>query len=249
MVLPSAILLPLYLYPTATTPWTNLYNSLSAHPNTQFDVVINPDSGPMLVGPSDKSLSDYIAAVSNLSTYPNANIYGYVHTGYGDASLQPALLSNISRYATWNTYEPANIHLDGIFFDETPNAYDASIYTNFQTATNLARSSKLSKVIFNPGTIADAEYFALADYIIMFEGAYADFDASKIAALSQAVRANSSVVIYGSTLTEADQKTFVSQLVDMGLGSFDITTTDSYATWSALWAAFTQQFSSAVGVK
>ncbi|TVY58976.1 Spherulin-4 [Lachnellula cervina] len=249
MVLPSAILLPLYLYPSASAPWTNLYNSLTAHPNTQFDVVINPDSGPELVSPGNSALSDYVAAVSKLRTYPNVNIFGYVHTSYGDASLQPALLSNISRYATWNTYTPANISLDGIFFDEAPSAYDTSIYTNLQTATALARSSDLRRVIFNAGAVADTQYFALADYIIMYEGAYANFDAGAIGALAQAVRANSSVVVYDFTLAEADQKTFVDQLVGMGLGSFDITTTGSYSELSALWAAFTQQVSSAVGVK
>ena len=250
MVLPSAILLPLYLYPSVTTdPWKPLYDSLTTHPNTQFDIVINPDSGPLLVGPSDSALSDYVVAVSKLRTYPNVNIFGYVHTGWGAASLQPALLSNISRYATWNTYTPANISLDGIFIDEAPNAYDPTIYTNLQTATNLARSSELPKIILNPGTVADAEYFALADYIIMFEGAYANFNASEMAALSQAVRANSSVILYDSTLAEADQNTLVNQLVDLGLGSLDVTTTNTYDTWSELWTAFTQQVSSAVGVK
>lgn len=83
----------------------------------------------------------------------------------------------------------------------------------------------------------------------MYEGAYANFDAGAIGALAQAVRANSSVVVYDYTLAEADQKTLVDQLVGMGLGSFDITTTGSYSEWSALWAAFTQQVSSAVGVK
>ncbi|TVY85666.1 hypothetical protein LAWI1_G009029, partial [Lachnellula willkommii] len=77
MVLPSAILLPLYLYPSAPTTWTPLYNSLTAHPTTHFDVVINPDSGPELVGPSDSALSDYVAAVSQLRTYPNVHIFGY----------------------------------------------------------------------------------------------------------------------------------------------------------------------------
>ena len=247
MVLPSSILLPLYLYPTTSTPWTTLYNSLTAHPNTQFDVVINPDSGPMLAGPSDALLSDYVSAVSKLRTYDNVNIIGYVHTSWGDASLQPALLSNISRYATWNTYTGADIRLDGIFFDEAPTVYSDSIYTNFQTATKLARSSNLPKVIFNPGAIADTKYFALADYIIMFEGAYSNFDASKISALSQATRANSSVIIYDYTGAEADHGTLVDKLVDMGVGSLDITTANNYKDWSALWAAFTQQVSDAVG--
>jgi hypothetical protein len=60
------------------------------------------------------------------------------------------------------------------------------VYSNYQVAVKLARSSLLPKVVFNSGAIADSRYFALADYVIMYEGTYANFEAITISALPAA---------------------------------------------------------------
>lgn len=126
--------------------------------------------------------------------------------------------------------------------------YSDTSYSNLKTASNLARSSDLGKVVFNPGAIPDPRYFALADNVVVFEGAYSVYatDLSAIAALSQATRSNSSVIIYDFSLAEADQEKFVNDLVAMDIGGLDITTLDNYNHWSALWDPLTEQVADAV---
>jgi hypothetical protein len=150
--------------------------------------------------------------------------------------------------------------MDGIFFDEIATGFDSTYFSNLQSAVSLAHSSSLPKVIFNPGQIPDSRYYSLADYVIAYEGPLSSatnaYDRSKIAALSAAQRANSSVVIHTYTGTEADQKALVSDLVGLGVGSVDVTTLvgttasdNPYGGYSALWTQFVSDFVAAVGGK
>lgn len=150
--------------------------------------------------------------------------------------------------------------MDGIFFDEIATGYDATYFSNLQAAVNLAHSSSLSKIIFNPGQVPDSRYYELADYVIAYEGPLSSatnaYDRSKIAALSAGLRANSSVVIHTYTGTESEQNALVGDLVGLGVGSLDITTLvgtsasdNPYGGYSALWTQFVSEFGAAVAGK
>lgn len=45
-----AILLPLYIWPTNDFIWEPVYTAAELHPEIQFQVIINPDSGPGYTG-------------------------------------------------------------------------------------------------------------------------------------------------------------------------------------------------------
>lgn len=45
-VFSTGIIIPLYVWPTDESTWSPVYNAISSHPNIQFQVIVNPDSGP-----------------------------------------------------------------------------------------------------------------------------------------------------------------------------------------------------------
>ncbi|KAL8684158.1 MAG: hypothetical protein Q9224_006561, partial [Gallowayella concinna] len=76
------ILLPLYVYPgEGASAWSDVFSTISSHPNVQFEVVVNPNSGPGTTSfPTDPNI---IAGVSKLNSFPNVHTVGYVLTGWG----------------------------------------------------------------------------------------------------------------------------------------------------------------------
>ena len=87
MVLPTFVLLPLYIYPLANDyNWEFVTTALETYPSLQFTIIINPESGSGGNG-SSYPVSDYIDGIANLTAYSNANLVGYVDTAFGDRSL------------------------------------------------------------------------------------------------------------------------------------------------------------------
>ncbi|PNS18883.1 Ras modification protein ERF4 [Sphaceloma murrayae] len=91
------IQVPLYIYPT-TTSWDPLFTALEVHPTVQFDIIINPASGP---GRSPLPDSNYITQVTRLNTYPNATLYGYLHVKWAERSLED-VFEDVRAYEHWN---------------------------------------------------------------------------------------------------------------------------------------------------
>jgi hypothetical protein len=141
-IVKMSILLPLYLWP-GDGAWAPLYSAydkappltthraanirsrVEAHPSVNFTVIVNPNSGPGSASLPDEA---FLAEVPKLNAYDNVNTIGYVKTGYTGNALD-SVLAEIATYAAWATKanDPA-LGLDGIFFDETPNEYDATKY-------------------------------------------------------------------------------------------------------------------------
>ncbi|KAL0565099.1 hypothetical protein V5O48_016938, partial [Marasmius crinis-equi] len=168
----SAVLFPMYIYPFANTPcggWTGVIDTVKAHPNLPFYLVINPDSGPGL--PNTQPNSDWTGCIPQLkSASSNVRVLGYVHTSYG-SQPQSAVVANISTYANWS----ANYRPHGIFFDESPNNSGNVSYS--QSLASQARSSfgSSSPVVLNPGVAADPGYYSFATFIITAENTYSAF--------------------------------------------------------------------------
>lgn len=46
----TSILIPLYSYPEDASTWAPVHDAATAHPNIQFQVIINPSDGPQSTG-------------------------------------------------------------------------------------------------------------------------------------------------------------------------------------------------------
>jgi hypothetical protein len=117
---------------------TNCYkrHSISAHPDVNFTVVINPGNGP---GPDSLPDANYTREIPVLSSYANVRLLGYVYTSYAKRNVS-AIRNDIQTYADWptNSSNP-NLAVQGIFFDETPQQYDAQILTYLQGLTDFIK--------------------------------------------------------------------------------------------------------------
>ena len=93
------ILLPLYIYPgTSASAWSNATAAIAAYPKVQWQIIINPNSGPGTTSyPTD---SNYIAGISKLNSYPNVITLGYVDTNFAKRAYS-AVTSDIDVYAKW----------------------------------------------------------------------------------------------------------------------------------------------------
>jgi Spherulation-specific family 4 len=92
-------------------------------------------------------------------------VLGYVATGYG-ARGQDAVTADVDRYEQW-------YGVDGIFLDEAaPGEAELPYY---RALAGHVRASGLRPLVLNPGLVPARAYFDVADIVVAFEGAAADF--------------------------------------------------------------------------
>ncbi|KAL2814964.1 Spherulation-specific family 4 [Aspergillus granulosus] len=191
VILPSAILLtlrkdnnmgpkakvfvPLYVYP-APGAWDPLLNVISAHPDVNFTVVVNPGSGP---GPNDLPDGNYTKEVPRLAAHGNVRLLGYVPTTYAKRNIS-LVRRDIETYAAWPTVSAnPNLAVRGIFFDETPQQYHFDDLAYLKELTSIVRSTPGlgpdNFVFHNPGVVPDPRYLSTADSTVVFEATYDTF--------------------------------------------------------------------------
>lgn len=226
----TKILLPLYIYPIPLDRWTPIYDAIAAHPSIDFQIVINPSSGPG--GSTPGYNSHWITAVSKLHTYGNVDTLGYVRVGYGAKALED-ITTDLNNWDGWNNYTAVDITIDGIFFDETPNwqgTKGANDVSFMEQLSQLADNGGYSKV-FNLGQASNHdEYFNIADTVVIFENTAEWYNDTVLAnAAAEGVAEKSAVLIHhfaGSNLTSGFAVRWVVDMVRKGLGSFVIVNTD-----------------------
>lgn len=194
MVNPGFVLFPLYIYPS-NNAWQPLFDAATANPSLIFQAVINPNSGP---GSGPCPNIDYINALDALNKHPNIHTLGYVHTasrydcgpnqnwicpGTQDLSV---LRADITTYQNWSNGGCAankDIHIGGIFFDEAPTTPDKIDY--MRNITTYARNTLThgKTILYNAGVGVDPGYWAIADFINVFENTEAAYDVADIGAL------------------------------------------------------------------
>lgn len=232
----TKLLLPLYVYPSWQGWWNNIYAAIAANPDLEFQVIVNPSNGP---GSSDPGYnSDYIKGVSELHTYPNVHTFGYVYTSYGSRS-KADVNQDTSYWAGWNTYTAANISINGIFFDETPNwigqngANDVSYMAEVtEYAHSLFDSEAYAfELIYNVGQQSNhLEYFDddMADYVVVFENYAAQFNSLVLQNNVPAGLADkSSILLHDFTtnnnpLPDSDVQQWLQEFSNAGIGSAHI---------------------------
>ena len=88
-----------------------------------------------------ESLPDgnYTREIPKLTAYENVRLLGYVYTSYGKRNVS-AVRKDIQTYSDWptNSSNP-NLAVRGIFFDETPQQYDAQTLTYLQGLTDFVK--------------------------------------------------------------------------------------------------------------
>ncbi|KAF9892844.1 hypothetical protein FE257_000433 [Aspergillus nanangensis] len=171
----AKVFVPLYVYPTPGA-WTPLEEVISAYPNVNFTVVVNPGSGP---GPNALPDGNYTTEIPKLASYDNVLLLGYVATTYAKRNIS-LVRKDIETYAAWPS-ESSNpkLAVRGIFFDETPQVYDPNVLSYFEDLTAFVKATPGlgpdNYVVHNPGAIPDARYLSTADSTVVFEATYDTF--------------------------------------------------------------------------
>jgi hypothetical protein len=153
-----AYIIPLYSYPVGTyqQEWQRLYNLTTV--NDVF-VIVNVSNGPDV-----NTDSNFLNAITTLKSR-GFKVIGYVWTSYGSRSLGN-VKNDMDKWLNFYGSE----RIDGFFIDEVAENYDY-----YREVFQHARSrNKL--VILNPGTNINANFFAIADKIVVFEDSLTRFE-------------------------------------------------------------------------
>ncbi|ESZ93198.1 hypothetical protein SBOR_6430 [Sclerotinia borealis F-4128] len=210
MVLFTSILLPLYIYP-APGAWNWVTTAIKAYPSVNFNIIVNPNSGPGLANTFPDT--NYIDAIASLDAFENTNLLGYVDTAYMHRTTQE-VNTEVDSYNHWSTYTAKDIHVSGIFFNDCISNWNSTTSAWMSTIAAHTHTDGLS-VMFNPGVIADPDFFNISDDILMVESTYT------------ATR----------SLASVSTTSLVKAIVNAGIGSLYITTVE-YHSESALWMPF-----------
>ncbi|KAL4937057.1 Spherulation-specific family 4 [Aspergillus oleicola] len=171
----AKVFVPLYVYPSPGA-WDPLVNVISAHPEVNFTVVVNPGSGP---GPNPLPDGNYTQEIPRLTAHDNVRVLGYVATTYANRNVS-LVRNDIETYAAWPTVgNDPRLAVRGIFFDETPQQYDARAFAYLEELTSLVKKSPGlgpdNFVFHNPGVVPDSRYLSTADSTVVFEATYDTF--------------------------------------------------------------------------
>ncbi|KAJ5226134.1 Spherulation-specific family 4 [Penicillium chermesinum] len=251
MVSSTSILIPLYVWPEDDSTWGPVYNAAAAHPNIQFQVIINPSSGPGSSGKSHPPIKStwfkhltlryseypdesYISAVAKLNNYSNVQTLGYVDTQFTTRDVSD-VENDVSIYQGWSSYKNSNITISGIFFDDAPNENNEAKISYMQQISSTAKSSNMRFVVFNPGTTLQSGsakgYFDAADLIVEFENTYSTWISSTPADhfSGKADYSKDAIILYNAPLA-ADYDAVVKEATQMGLGAAYLTNDDDYSS-------------------
>ncbi|CAG8910119.1 unnamed protein product [Penicillium egyptiacum] len=241
----AKVFVPLYVYP-APEAWAPLENVISTHPNVNFTVVINPGNGP---GPDSLPDGNYTREIPKLTAYDNVRVLGYVYTSYGKRNVS-AVRKDIQTYADWptNSSNP-NLAVRGIFFDETPQQYDAQTLTYLQGLTDFVKDlnglGPDQFVVHNPGAVPDSRYLATADSTVVFEAAYTTFQerqgAKLFTEIADSNRSQLCAIVHSvpESVEGKDLRSLVKQVRKVADEVY-IThlSTDYYASFGSKWTEF-----------
>lgn len=264
MVNHGFVLVPLYIYPNPGT-WDPLFNAAKANPNVTFQVVVNPNSGP---GEGSCPDTNFINVTSHLNAIPNIQTLAYVHTadrydcGPDGTWICPCsrpaseLETEITTYQNWPTADCStdntkDIHIGGIFFDESPSLANCTDYMSEVTSFAKNTLTNGNTVLFNAGTQVDDAYWNIADYINVFEGTEAAYDSADIGSLDGegVYHPQATMILHdysdGSDILQRDVETILSAERDAMAGLY-ITDLDVYSAFGNNWDEFVGQMAKVV---
>ena len=224
-----SLLVPLYIYPgTNYAAWQPLLDSIKANPHIQYNVVVNPDSGP---GSNHYPDANLIAGIEALNALPNVRTLGYVDTAYAKRDIN-LVNQDIDKYANWASFTDGNITVHGIFFDDVSSTDSQSIYHYYERLGDYTHTHDhdIPYVIFNPGTTAPAQLFSYCDTMVEFEGPYNIYNTKfsfNDLPPSTRLRGQSAMVLNNVPLS-ADVSGLVHKMASEGIGMVYLTSDCCY---------------------
>lgn len=245
-----SILLPLYIYPQDGS-WDPLLNAAAAHSAVDFNVIVNPASGPGIESLPDEN---YVDALRSLGSYPNVNLLGYVRCGYGDRATEE-IDADIAIYASWEDEFTLlgeggeNVELQGIFVDEVPAELE---YVDLMShITELVRDTwandmyREATVVLNPGVVIDTSFYEYADSVVAFEDAETEravFMSDGIADMDWDTKAKTGAIVHTYSGSWNTLKELVTDIADLGLQSLYVTNQAGgiYNEWPSMWQSLVQ---------
>ena len=225
-----SLLVPLYVYPgDRYAAWKPLLDSIRANPLIQYNVIVNPDSGPGSGHYPDVNLK---AGLQALNAFSNVRTLGYIDTAATKRDIK-LVNKDIDTYANWASYKDGNIAVHGIFFDNVSTTDSQSVYHYYERLGDYTHThdNDIPYVIFNPGTPAPAQLYGYCDTMVEFEGAYSSY--SKIFSYndlprSSKLRGQSAVILNNLPLGAADVGFLVQKMASEGLGMAYVTSDCCY---------------------
>lgn len=153
---PAGTIVPLYIYPDATSSnWNALFTAHAANPTVPIVAIVNPG----LTATTAKADSNYQRAVARLLT-AGIKVAGYVPTTYGARPIAD-VKANIDR---WATYYPGT---NAVFFDEQGNKLGQEAY--YREIATYAKSRGMTMTIGNPGTDVPTSFMGVLDTMMIYE--------------------------------------------------------------------------------
>ena len=229
-----AVDLPLYSWPIDGN-WDEVYTALKNNPTTQFNIIINPSSGPGEYPPN----SDYTGGVAKLNSYSNCHVYGYLRVGFTDRSLSD-VSDDAHNYAQWQSHKNEDIHLDGIFVDEAPDSLDKLDYMkNVHDSIHSAFPNGI-KIWTNPGATIPHEFYEYADTVTAFETGYNWWVDETREAIPWDLHDKSSIMImrYEGDANDGGPEKQAKVLMDRGFKSGFLWGQEGYQEFSRVWGKF-----------
>jgi len=124
-------------------------------------VIVNPSNGP-----GSEIDDNYVNFIDELNSYKKIPI-GYVYTKWANRDIDE-VKQDID---AWLDFYPK---IKGFFFDEVNTSKEAFDY--YKDLSNYVKSKGDYKIVLNPGTNIDESYFSIADFIVVFEGDFKNFN-------------------------------------------------------------------------
>ncbi|MCS6957919.1 MAG: spherulation-specific family 4 protein [Aquificaceae bacterium] len=149
----TTLIVPLYSYPVGS--YEEEHRKLTqVQSSKELIFIANPRSGP-----GSQLDANYLQLIG---TYKEKGfkVVGYVLTNYGNRNLQ-AVKEDMNRYVQFYP------QVDGFFVDEVSN--NPAYLSYYREIHQHARQLGKSLLIFNPGTVVPADYYSLADRIVVLE--------------------------------------------------------------------------------
>lgn len=171
---PTAIVIPLYIYPTPGA-WSSLVQTARANPLVPFVAIVNPNNGPGTTVLPDTS---YQAALEELCSVPNITLLGYVHCVWCKRDL-PQIESDIDIYASWEAESQGRFGVSGIFIDEAPwdpvhRPYMRRL-ASYIRRTFDEETGRRGVVCYNPGVVVEQGYLEDCDLAVVFEQSHKEW--------------------------------------------------------------------------
>ena len=226
-----SLLVPLYVYPgTHHSAWKPLLDSIEDNPHIQYNVIINPNSGP---GSDHYPDANFKAGLQVLNAFSNVRTLGYVDTSLAKRDIK-IVNREIDSYANWASYKNGNITVQGIFFDNVSTTDSQSVYHYYERLGDYTHShdNNIPYVIFNPGIPAPAQLYGYCDTMVEFEGAYISYNTKfsfNDLPRSSKLRGQSAVILNNLPLNGADVGALVQKMGSEGMGMTYVTTDCCYS--------------------